>query len=115
MALTAAYGGPKWSERTAAFREDMPRRTPYRIVEVLRRRSFRFVEITDGQEAQHCLPMNFVALRPGEILMPQGRELMRALYEGAGVICHMAQISESIKAGVGIHCMTGCHKRDPVI
>ena len=49
-----------------------PRRTPYRIVEVLRERGFRFIEIEDETEAQNCLPLNFVALRPGEILMPTG-------------------------------------------
>ncbi len=89
-----------------------PRRTPYRIVEVLRERGFRFIEIEDETEAQNCLPMNFVALRPGEILMPTGADNAQAKYEAAGVICNTIDVSELIKAGGGIHCMTGFLKRD---
>jgi N-dimethylarginine dimethylaminohydrolase len=89
-----------------------PRRTPFKVVETLRRRGFRFVEVDDEHEAQHCLPMNFVALRPGEILMPEGGDRLREKYEAAGVTCHTVEIRELIKAGGGIHCMTGFLKRD---
>ncbi len=89
-----------------------PRRTPHKVVETLRKRGFRFVEIVDEQEAQSCLPMNFVALRPGEILMPCGGDRARERYEAAGVICHTIEIGELIKAGGGIHCMTGFLKRE---
>lgn len=92
-----------------------PRRTPYKVVDVLRKRGCRIIEITDEHEAQHFLPMNFVALRPGEILMPAGGDSTQALYEQAGVVCHTVDISELIKAGGGIHCMTGLLKRDPVV
>lgn len=89
-----------------------PRRTPYEIVRVLKERGFRFVELEDEAEAQGCLPMNFVALAPGKVLMPTGGDKMRAKYEAAGVECHMVDVSELIKAGGGIHCMTGYLKRD---
>jgi N-dimethylarginine dimethylaminohydrolase len=89
-----------------------PRRTPYKIVQVLRARGFRFIEIEDEATAQSCLPLNFVALAPGEILMPAGGDRMREKYEEAGVICHTVEIGELIKAGGGIHCMTGLLKRD---
>ena len=91
-----------------------PRRTPFKVVETLRRRGFGFIEVDDEREAQACLPMNFVALAPGEILMPAGGERMRAKYEAAGVNCHIVDIGECIKAGGGIHCMTGFLKRDEV-
>jgi N-dimethylarginine dimethylaminohydrolase len=89
-----------------------PRRTPYKVVETLRRRGFKFIEIEDEREAQDSLPMNLVALAPGEILMPAGGRAMREKYEAAGVRCHVVDISECIKAGGGIHCMTGFLKRD---
>ncbi|MCC6791710.1 MAG: amidinotransferase [Thermomicrobiales bacterium] len=89
-----------------------PRRTPYKIVQTLKRRGFRFIEVEDESEAQHCLPLNFVALSPGEILMPAGGDAMRATYEAAGVTCHTVEVRELIKAGGGIHCMTGFLKRD---
>lgn len=91
-----------------------PRRTPFKVVDTLRRRGFRFVEVEDEGEAQQRLPMNFVALAPGEILMPAGGEQMRARYEAAGVRCHVVDIGECIKAGGGIHCMTGFLKRESV-
>ncbi len=89
-----------------------PRRTPFKIVDALRKRGFRFIEVTDEREAQDSLPMNFVALAPGVILMPQGGVHMREQYEAAGVRCHTIDIGECIKAGGGIHCMTGFLKRD---
>jgi N-dimethylarginine dimethylaminohydrolase len=89
-----------------------PRRTPYKIVQTLKKRGFRFIEVVDEAEAQGCLPMNFVALAPGVILMPEGGDSMRAIYEAASVTCHTVEIRELIKAGGGIHCMTGFLKRD---
>ena len=89
-----------------------PRRTPYKIVQVLRKRGFRIIEVQDEDEAQRCLPMNFVALAPGEILMPAGGDRLRAAYEAAGVTCHTVDVSELIKAGGGLHCLTGFLKRD---
>jgi N-dimethylarginine dimethylaminohydrolase len=89
-----------------------PRRTPFKAVSTLRERGFRFIEVDNEQEAQECLPMNFVALAPGEILMPAGGANMRDRYEAAGVCCHLVDISECIKAGGGIHCMSGFLKRD---
>lgn len=90
-----------------------PRRTPLKIVQKLRERGFRIIDIADEEEAQACLPLNFVALSPGTILMPAGGTAMQRRYEEAGVICHTVEIGELIKGGGGIHCMTGLLKRDP--
>jgi len=89
-----------------------PRRIPFPVVRALRERGFRLIEVADEVEAQACLPMNFVALAPGEILMPTGGDRLRATYEEAGVVCHTVDVSELIKAGGGIHCMTAFLKRD---
>lgn len=91
-----------------------PRRTPLKIVETLRRRGVRVLEVIDDQTAHACLPMNFVALAPGEILMPTGGDRMREVYEQAGIRCHVVDVSELIKAGGGIHCMTGFLRREPL-
>ncbi len=88
-----------------------PRRTPFKVVETLRKRGFRLIEVEDEREAQECLPMNVVALRPGEIVMPAGSVRMRERYEAEGVVCHVVDVSECIKAGGGLHCMTGFLKR----
>ncbi|CAN5653709.1 dimethylarginine dimethylaminohydrolase family protein [soil metagenome] len=89
-----------------------PRRTPYVIVKTLRERGFRILDIVDEDEAQHKLPLNFVALQPGKVLMPTGATKMRSVFEEHGVQCVEVDISELIKAGGGIHCMTGFSKRD---
>ncbi len=92
-----------------------PRRTPYKIVETLKRRGFRILEIVDEDQAQACLPLNFVALAPGKILMPTGGDTMRRIYEDAGIECHTVDVSELIKAGGGIHCMSAFLKRDALV
>ena len=89
-----------------------PRRTPYKVVRTLQERGFRLIAVEDEREAQECLPMNFVALAPGVVLVPAAGHSMRAAYEAAGVTCHTVDVSELIKAGGGIHCMTGFLKRD---
>lgn len=89
-----------------------PRRTPHKVVDALSKRGFRFIEVGDEREAQDCLPMNVVAIRPGEVIMPSGAETMLEQYAHAGVTCHLVEVSECIKAGGGLHCMTGFLKRD---
>jgi N-dimethylarginine dimethylaminohydrolase len=89
-----------------------PRRTPYPVVRTLLERGFRLAEAADEREAHEALPMNFVALQPGKILMPSGGTQMRARYEAAGVECIEVDVSELIKAGGGIHCMSAFLKRD---
>jgi N-dimethylarginine dimethylaminohydrolase len=89
-----------------------PRRTPYPVVRTLLDRGFRIMEVIDDAAAHHELPMNFVALAPGRILMPKGDGRMRARYEEHGVECIEVDVSELIKAGGGIHCMTGFLRRD---
>lgn len=91
-----------------------PRRTPLKVVQTLRTRGFRFIEVEDEVEAQQELPLNSVAIAPGEIVMPAGGKRMRERFEAAGVRCHLVDVSECIKAGGGIHCMTGFLKRDPL-
>lgn len=91
-----------------------PRRTPYPIVRTLQERGFRILSVTDEDEGQHRLPLNFVALEPGKILIPTGCEQMRPIYEEHGVTCIEVDVSELIKAGGGIHCMTGfLSRQDP--
>ncbi|MGH9174349.1 MAG: dimethylarginine dimethylaminohydrolase family protein [Vicinamibacterales bacterium] len=89
-----------------------PRRTPYPIVRTLQQRGVRILEVIDDVEAHEQLPLNFVALAPGKILMPHGGERMKARYQEAGVECIEVDVSELIKAGGGIHCMSGFLKRD---
>lgn len=90
-----------------------PRRTPFPVVQALVDQGFRIIEVEDEHEAHHRLPMNCVALAPGRVLMPTNAPNMRRKYDDAGVECIEVEVSELIKAGGGIHCMTGFLRRDP--
>jgi len=92
-----------------------PRRTPFKIVDTLQKRGFRIVEVVDEAEAHHCLPLNFVALEPGKILLPAGGEKMQTVYERAGIECILVEVDELIRAGGGVHCMSAFLKRDPLV
>jgi N-dimethylarginine dimethylaminohydrolase len=89
-----------------------PRRTPFPVVKTLLDEGFRLLEVEDEYEAHHRLPLNLVALAPGKVLMPTDAPNMRAKYQQAGVECVEVEVSELIKAGGGLHCMTGFLRRD---
>ena len=89
-----------------------PRRTPMNVVRVLQERGVRIVHLIDEAATHDCLPGNFVALAPNRILMPTGAPRQKAIFEDAGITCIEIEVSELIKAGGGIHCMTAFLKRD---
>ncbi len=89
-----------------------PRRTPINVVRVLQERGVRILHLLDDPATHDSLPGNFVALAPNRILMPTGAPRQRAIYEGAGIACVEIDVSELIKAGGGIHCMTAFLSRE---
>ncbi|MGH2510608.1 MAG: dimethylarginine dimethylaminohydrolase family protein [Ktedonobacteraceae bacterium] len=89
-----------------------PHRTPYIVWRTLRDHGFRLIEIEDEESAECHQSLNFVALEPGKILMPKGDRRLRLRYEKAGVTCIEVDLSELIKGGGGIHCMTAFLKRN---
>jgi N-dimethylarginine dimethylaminohydrolase len=91
-----------------------PNRTPLVVVETLRKRGFRLIDVVDMEEGHRELPLNGVALAPGKIVMPAGAKRHQVLFEEAGVKCVAVEIGELIKAGGGIHCMTAFLKREVV-
>lgn len=90
-----------------------PNRTPLRAVQALRERGFRIVEVDDEREAFDEMALNGVCLAPGHFLMPAGATAMRRVYEDADVRVETVDVSELIRAGGAIHCLTGVLKRDP--
>lgn len=89
-----------------------PRRTPYVVWRTLRDQGFRFIEIEEEEDAENYQSLNFVALEPGKILMPKGDRRLKARYEEAGVTCIEVDLSELLKGGGGIHCMTAFLRRN---
>ena len=88
-----------------------PHRTPFPVIKTLQESGFRIVEVVE-EEAHGLMPMNFVALEPGKLLMPKGGVRSAERYAAAGLDVIEIDISELMKAGGGVHCMTGFLKRD---
>ncbi len=88
-------------------------RLPFEVWKGLRDRGFTILEQTWPKERKN-LAINTVALEPGKILMAAGNPNTKDLLEENGVETIELDISELLKGGGGIHCMTGLLKRDPI-
>lgn len=91
-----------------------PWQVPYEVVKALLEREFTIVEATDLEEIKWQLCTNFVALKPGKVVMPAGCPDTRYKLENAGVEVIEANMSELLKGWGAMHCMTAFLKRDPV-
>lgn len=80
--------------------------------EILRRHGFRIVEMPNRREADTGMAINMVALAPGLVVMPAGNFRTKHALEAAGIECLELEISELMKGGGAIHCMTGVVQRD---
>jgi arginine deiminase len=90
-----------------------PGRVPYAAVEVLRVRGYTVLFLPDEEEARRGMALNFVTLRPRQILMPAGNPVTQAFYKDAGICCHTVEVDELLKAAGGIGCLTGIVERGP--
>jgi N-dimethylarginine dimethylaminohydrolase len=74
---------------------------------------FTLIEATNLDEVGR-LGTNFVALHPGQVIMPEGFPETRALLESNGVDVIPTEFDEVLRGGGAVHCMTAFLKRDPV-
>ncbi len=89
-----------------------PGRIPYAAIEALRVRGYTvhfppFDDADAAAEAVCGMALNFVTLRPQEILMPAGNPATQRFYEELGITCHTVGVDELTKAAGGIGCLTG--------
>jgi N-dimethylarginine dimethylaminohydrolase len=90
-----------------------PDRLPGAAVEVLEDYGYTLALIPDEIEATRGMALNFVTLRPRQILMPAGNPISQAFYQDWGIACHTVQVDELTKAAGGIGCLTGVLQRQP--
>jgi len=71
-----------------------PNRLPWAAVQALRNRGYRVIYLPDEIEANQGGALNFVTLRPGEILMAASNPTTQRFYEEHGITCHTVQVNE---------------------
>jgi N-dimethylarginine dimethylaminohydrolase len=89
-----------------------PTRISYVVYETLKRHGFRLIDLPDGSEAQTGMAINIVPLEPGRVLLQKNNPRTKQLLNNSGVECDEIDVSELMKGGGSVHCMTGVLKRE---
>ena len=84
---------------------------PYDVCQALRRKGFRILAAPSTREATLNAGCNFVAIRPGLVVQPEGNPRCRELLEKNGVEVIPVDFSEFIKGRGAVHCATAFLKR----
>lgn len=84
---------------------------PYDIVDMLKKKGFKILEVPSQSELRTYFSCNFVAIEPGKILMAEGSPRAQELLEKNGIKVETINISEIIKGKGGLHCITAFLKR----
>lgn len=87
-------------------------RTPHTAVKALREHGYTVDFVPNDEEAVKGLALNFVTLRPMQILMPSGNSETQSFYEEMDIKCLTVEAGELHKAAGGIGCLTGILKRE---
>ena len=88
-----------------------PQQTPYDVCQALRRKGFRILDAPSSSEVFRTAGCNFVALRPGLVVQPEGNPRCRELLENNGITVIPVDFSEIIKGRGAVHCATAFLKR----
>ncbi len=89
----------------------IPQRVSYNVYTALQRHGFHVIALEDLHEINDKMAINFVTLNRETILMNRGAENSKRLYEARGVRCIEVDVSELMKGGGAVHCMTGVLER----
>jgi N-dimethylarginine dimethylaminohydrolase len=81
------------------------------LLGILRDAGVETIFCDPGEEVVGRLGMNFVALGPRRIVMPDGCPSLRQRLTDAGVIVYEADVGEYRKAAGGLGCLTGILRR----
>ena len=84
---------------------------PYDIIDMLKKKGFKILEVPSQTELREHFSCNFVALEPGRVLMPEGSPRAHELLEKNGIQVETINISEIIKGKGALHCITAFLKR----
>ena len=85
---------------------------PYEVVDALRRKGYRILEIPSFTEARYGFATNFVALEPGHVVMGNQAPRTAELLEKSGIRVDVLDLSELGKGDGSVHSITAFLKRD---
>ena len=84
---------------------------PYDVCDALKKKGIKLLECPSRNEAKITFAINFVAIEPGLIVMPEGNPRSQELLEKNGIKVITVDISEIRKGFGAMHCCTGFLKR----
>ncbi len=87
-------------------------RTPNVAIRTIRDNGYEIFFVPDETEALYGMALNFVTLKPMQILMPSGNPKTQSFYEQIGIKCVTVKVDELHQAAGGIGCLTGIIKRE---
>lgn len=85
----------------------IPKRASYILYETLKKHGYSIIELTNIEEVDMFMSINFVCINEETILINKGAKESNRLYEKCGVKCIEVDVSELMNGGGSIHCMTG--------
>ena len=88
-----------------------PTRVSYKVFETLRSRGYSLIPLPDLGEAERFMAINMVALEPDRVLIPEQCYKTREVLKEHGVGTVPLDLSELMKAGGAMHCLTGVIQR----
>lgn len=84
---------------------------PYDVCDALKKKGIKLLECPSRIEAKEGLAINFVATKPGQVVMAAGNPRSQELLEKNGIEVIPVEFDEILKGFGSIHCCTGFLKR----
>lgn len=84
---------------------------PYDVCAALRKKGYKILETPSQTEAKSTLGVNFVAIKPGLVIQPDGNPRCKEELEKNGIKVITAGLFEILKGWGAVHCTTVFLKR----
>ena len=79
---------------------------PYDVCDALKKKGIKILEAPSQTEAKETLGINFVAIKPGLVIQPEGNPRCKEVLEKNGIEVITIDFSEILKGWGAIHCAT---------
>lgn len=86
-------------------------RVPNEILNSLTARGIEIIDAPSLDELQNGMALNLVTLSPGHVLIPGRNPITLESLNSKGVVCEEVDLSEFIKGGGAVRCLTGVIKK----